>query len=70
MGLGLGKWGISRGISTLDGVTPIVALLTTDLLRPLRLQVGVSLWAQRLHVDYHYGIRVKDLGLGFIGFRV
>ena len=38
---GLSKWVISRVISTPNGVTLIIALLITDLLNALGLQVGV-----------------------------
>ena len=38
-GRGLSKWAISRVISTLNGVTPIITLLINDLLRPVPLQV-------------------------------
>ena len=39
----LSKWLISRAKSTLNGVTLVITLLITDLLRPLGLQVGVKL---------------------------
>ena len=35
---------ISRVTSTLNGVTPIITLLINDLLSPLALQVGDSVW--------------------------
>ena len=37
---GLSKWVISRVISTLNGVTLVITLRTTDLLSSLGLQVG------------------------------
>ena len=47
---------VSRVISTLDGVTPIITLLRTDLQSPLNLQVGLK--------DFGvWGLRFRGLGV-------
>ena len=65
---------ISRVISTLNGVTPIITLLINDLLSPLPLQVEVPLrlpsGAPLGDLQGLHGLRLGVLGFGVQGFRV
>ena len=71
---GTSKSVISRVISTLIGVTPILTLLITDLLSPVGLQVWLiaSPFPIQRFVSRWLGFRIRSLGFGnwVLEFRV